>query len=209
MGIKILSFLLYLILRLINLSYRYKFINLEVFENSKKAHPQGIHAAAFWHQNIIGVFLAHLGKHYAVMASASKDGELIAGALKRVGHHPVRGSSSRGGKKALDLMIEKMKNESLSSVLTVDGPRGPAHKCKRGVIELARQTGAQIIPVTAVADRYWSFKSWDKFRLPKPFSVVTVIYGEPFAVPSNTSIQEFTYYQEKVETILNKLEETI
>ncbi len=191
-----------------NLSYRYKFINNEVFEGSKNHHLQKIHACAFWHQNIIAVFLAHLGEHYLVMASASKDGELIAGALKRVGHHPVRGSSKRGGGQALELMIERMKKESLSSVLTVDGPRGPARKCKRGVIELARQTGALIQPIHARADRYWTFNSWDKFRLPKPFSTITVVYGEPIAIPSNTSSEELTYFQEKVETILNRLDET-
>lgn len=191
-----------------NLSYRYKFINREIFEGSKNHHPQKIHACAFWHQNIIATFLAHLGEHYVIMASASKDGELIANAIKWVGHHPVRGSSKRGGAQALELMIEKMKKENLSSVLTVDGPRGPARKCKRGVIELARQTGALIQPIHARADRYWTFNSWDKFRLPKPFSTITVVYGEPIAVPSNTGPEELTHYQEKVETVLNRLEET-
>ena len=207
MAIKLLSILLYLIIRLLNLSYRYKFINREVFEKSKKAHPQGIHACAFWHQNIIATFLAHLGESYVVMASASKDGELIANALKWVGHHPVRGSSKRGGTQALELMIEKMKTESLCSVLTVDGPRGPSKKCKRGVVEIAKQTGALIQPIYAIAESFWIFNSWDKFRLPKPFTTVRVLYGEPLKVPSNITIEEITHYQELVEQALNKLEE--
>ncbi len=208
MGTKLLSFVLFIIIRLLNWSYRYRFPNREVFEKSKINHPQGIHACAFWHQNIIATFLAHLGEHYVIMASASKDGELIANAIKWVGHHPVRGSSKRGGAQALELMIEKMKKESLSSALTVDGPRGPVRKCKRGVIELARQTGALIQPIHARADRYWTFNSWDKFRLPKPFSTITVVYGEPIEVPSNTGPEDLTHYQEKVETVLNRLEET-
>lgn len=207
MATKLLSILLYVIIRLLNLSYRYKFINREVFENSKKQNPQGIHTCALWHQNIIAVFLAHLGESYVVMASASKDGELIAGALKWVGHHPVRGSSKRGGSQALDLLIEKMKKENLSSVLTIDGPRGPAKKCKRGIIEIAKQTGVLIQPIHAVANNFWTFNSWDKFRLPKPFSTIQVIYGEPLSVPSNISLEEVTQYQEKIEQILNQLEQ--
>jgi len=209
MIIKLLSMLLYLTVRLLHLSYRYKFINKEVFEKSKKAHPQGFHTCAFWHQNIVPTFLSHLAHPYILMASSSKDGELITGALRRVGHHPVRGSSKRGGTKALENMIEKMKTESLCSALTVDGPRGPAKKCKRGIVEIAKQTGALILPVYAEADHYWSFNSWDKFRLPKPFTTIHILYGEAISVPNTIELSEVITYQEKVEQALLGLEEKI
>ncbi len=209
MKIKFLSLLLYWIVRLLHVSYRYRFLNREVFEGSKQSHPQKIHAVAFWHQNIISTFLAHLDVSYVLMASASKDGELIASAAKRVGHDLVRGSSKRGGAQALELMIKKMKSEGLSGALTVDGPRGPAKKCKRGVIELATQIPCLIQPILSVSDAYWTFNSWDKFRLPKPFSKIYTLYGNPISVPENISMDDVVIYQEQVEKELLRMEEQI
>ena len=103
-------------------------------------------------------------------------------------------------------MIEMMRIKHIPAVLTIDGPRGPAKKCKRGIVEIAKQTGAMIQPIHAEASSYWIFNSWDKFRLPKPFSTIYVLYVEPIAVDSQITLDQVPFFQEKVEQNLLQLE---
>ena len=117
-----------------------------------------------------------------LLVSPSFDGELITRSAAKIGMKAIRGSSSRGGKKALDLLIEKT-HDGLVSAITVDGPKGPAYLPKRGIFHLAAQTGAPIVPLMAIGESYWTaHKSWDRLRLPKPFSKVYVFWGKPMSI---------------------------
>ncbi|MFH1123245.1 MAG: lysophospholipid acyltransferase family protein [Pseudomonadota bacterium] len=109
------------------------------------------------------------------MISQSMDGDIIAGVARRTGWCPVRGSSSKGGKEALKVMIGRLKETGLAAHI-MDGPRGPIGRVKRGAIRLALEANAVIVPFYVSADRAWFFKSWDRFFLPKPFARVTLRY---------------------------------
>ncbi|WP_285904921.1 lysophospholipid acyltransferase family protein [Pseudodesulfovibrio pelocollis] len=140
---------------------------------------------ALWHGEIFPVtgFGHTISSDLVTFVSQSRDGEVIARIIERLGHVTVRGSSSRGGVKALLQAVRIMAEQHRMGVFTVDGPRGPRHKPKGGVIYLAQKAGAAIVPLRAYPERAKVFtKSWDHFVLPMPFSRCPVYVGKPMEV---------------------------
>ena len=154
-----------------------------------------------WHQQFFS-FIRHFQSYRdhwpSLMISKSTDGEMIAGVATLSGWHPVRGSSSKGGRKALDQMVVQLRETGLSAHI-LDGPRGPIGRVKNGAISLAQSAGARIVPVYAFADNAWFFKSWDRFFLPKPFSRVTIRFGEMLTVPKTSDPQQFEAQRKNLE----------
>jgi lysophospholipid acyltransferase (LPLAT)-like uncharacterized protein len=171
-------------------SFLYRFIRLYSstfkmeIENEKKwmdfFRSGGRVLLCTWHQHFFSA-IRHFQKYRdfkpALMISKSSDGEIIAGVAEKSGWHTVRGSSSRGGKEALRMMINHLSQKRLAGHI-VDGPKGPAGNVKAGVIQLAHAADAAIIPFYISADRAWYFNSWDSFFIPKPFARVIVSFGE-------------------------------
>jgi lysophospholipid acyltransferase (LPLAT)-like uncharacterized protein len=133
-----------------------------------------------WHQQVFPT-LAYIRNFRELspplMISLSNDGDIGAGIVQRAGWTPVRGSSSKGGMKALKQMIREIRRARMAGHI-VDGPRGPAGTIKPGTISLALAARAAIVPVSISADRAWFFNSWDRFMLPKPFSEIQFVFGE-------------------------------
>lgn len=137
---------------------------------------------ALWHDELFP--LLHLVRDLQVVTvvSQSNDGELLAQVLGRLGFATARGSSSRGGVKAL-LKASRLMRKGYCGAVSVDGPRGPRHKVKEGAIFLANRTPAKIVPTRVFMSNAKVFeKAWDKFQLPYPFSSVRIVFGEPYAV---------------------------
>ena len=133
-----------------------------------------------WHQQFfsgIRHFRNYRNFTPCIMISQSKDGDIIAGVARRCGWHPVRGSSSKGGKAALTKAIGQLRQMKLAAHI-VDGPQGPMGKVKAGAILLAQATDSVLVPFSVAAQKAWHFKSWDRFFIPKPFSRVTLRFGE-------------------------------
>lgn len=141
---------------------------------------------ALWHGRMFLSIQAHRGEGIVTMASRSKDGEIIAGWLERNGYAVVRGSTTRGGGEALRRMVRSVRS-GRHAALTVDGPKGPPRIVQPGVVQLARLTGAWILPITSSASRPRFLASWDRYLLPLPFSRGFVAYGEPFPIPREMS----------------------
>lgn len=182
------SLLLYAISRLLHSSYRYRFSGNLILQNLKKNNQNFIFS--IYHQNLLAGILAQTGYAHIVIVSQSKDAEGVAYACKKLGHKVVRGSSKKGnnnknGKVAKDEMIERLK-EGYPGAVTVDGPKGPAFKAKPGIIDMAIKSGSVIVPYIVQPESFWEFKSWDKFRLAKPFSKIFISYGEPISIEIET-----------------------
>jgi lysophospholipid acyltransferase (LPLAT)-like uncharacterized protein len=139
---------------------------------------------ALWHGRMYLSIQAHRKQGIVTMASQSKDGELIARWLEKNGYVVVRGSTTRGGGQALREMVRQVRS-GRHAALTVDGPKGPARVVQPGAVQLARLTGAWILPITSSASRPHFFASWDRYLLPYPFSKAVVAYGEPFPIPED------------------------
>jgi lysophospholipid acyltransferase (LPLAT)-like uncharacterized protein len=137
---------------------------------------------SLWHGRMFLPIQAHRHQGIVTMASQSEDGEIIARWLEKNGYRVVRGSTSRGGGEALRQMVRQVRS-GRHAALTVDGPKGPPRVVQPGVLQLARLTGAWILPITYSSARPRFFQSWDRYLLPKPFSRNVVAYGEPFPVP--------------------------
>lgn len=137
---------------------------------------------AMWHGDELG--LVCFGRFYplATMTSWSKDGELMNYVLRKLGFETARGSSSRGGARALRGLM-RLARRGYSPVITVDGPRGPVHKAKPGVLELARVTGLPVFPCAMACSRHIPLhRSWDLADLPMPFAKVLIYWGEPIEI---------------------------
>jgi lysophospholipid acyltransferase (LPLAT)-like uncharacterized protein len=125
----------------------------------------------------------------AALVSASKDGAILAEVLANFGIETIRGSSSRRGPQAL-LEATSWLEKNYNVAITPDGPRGPCYQVHLGIVQLAQLSGCPIIPVCSRIHRKYTFKSWDRFQIPLPFSRCDLKYGEPFYVPREASDEE-------------------
>ncbi|MGB7202924.1 MAG: lysophospholipid acyltransferase family protein [Pyrinomonadaceae bacterium] len=140
----------------------------------------------FWHDRIfLGTYFWRK-RGIVVMTSKSFDGEYIARFIQRFGYGAIRGSSSRGGSRALVEMIKAMRS-GLPMAFTIDGPRGPKYEAKLGPVFLAKKTGNPILPFIVEPKSFWQAKSWDKMHLPKPFTKALLIIGEPIYVAADVT----------------------
>jgi hypothetical protein len=159
--------------------------------------------AAFWHYGIIYTIFQSNGLPWVCMVSASKDGEYISRILEGLGYRTVRGSKGGGGVGALKGMVKAVR-EGLNAAIVADGSKGPARKVQSGAILLASITGAPIVPVMWAADKYIVFRSWDRTVLPKPFSRIEFMYGEPIYIPKKMEADALEKYRVEVEKKLNE-----
>lgn len=137
---------------------------------------------AMWHGDETGLICFSRYYHLSAMTSWSKDGELMDYVLRRLGFATSRGSSSRGGSRALRGLV-RLAREGWSPVITVDGPRGPIYRAKPGTLELARITGLPIFPCALACSHSRTMeRSWDQARVPLPFSRVMMYWGEPIVI---------------------------
>lgn len=135
-----------------------------------------------WHNNVSTGAWAIRNQNIGIMISNSKDGEFINRCVEKFGNYGLRGSSSKGAMKATKSALKHLKNGS-SIAVTPDGPRGPKHKLQDGVLFLAAASGAPIIPFHIECSRQTVFKkSWDKHKIPRLFSTVNIMIGEPIWV---------------------------
>ena len=202
MKIKILANIIYYFIRLLNLTYRYEFVGLENKADAQSRHPQKTFIYALWHQNLIGAIFSHIGERFSMVVSESKDGELVAVTCERFGHLPARGSSTRGGRKAL---IEIVRNVSsgIPGAITVDGPKGPLYDVKLGIVEVAKLCHCSILPLSPYPTQYWELKSWDHFRVPKPFSKIIVVVGHPINLLDSTKKEDFPTIAQQIKDALH------
>ena len=157
-----------------------------------------------WHQQFFS-FVHHFREyrdyHPGLMISQSKDGALIAGVAHHMGWQTIRGSSSRGGLEAMRGMIQHIHDHHLGAHI-LDGPRGPVGVVKKGIIHMAQETDAVIVPVTVDAQSIWQFQSWDRFFIPKPFSRVCINFGDVFVLPPHDTPESFESQRMRLEGIM-------
>ncbi len=162
---------------------------------------------AFWHGRLLPLSYLHRDEGARVLASEHKDGELLGRVIERLGFGHVRGSSTRGGTKAILSMTDAVR-EGFDVALTVDGPRGPRFEAKPGAIEVAKLTGAPIIPVTTASRRHKTFASWDAFELPWPFTRVRIEYAEAIRVPRDADGEVFESVRRALDASLRRITES-
>ncbi len=136
---------------------------------------------AFWHGRILPATYYFRRRGIVVITSENFDGEWIARIIERFGYGTARGSTSRGAKRAMLQLMRAMRNGHAAG-FTVDGPRGPARVVQPGAVWLAGATGNPVLPFHLEASSHWTMRSWDQTQIPRPFSTISLVIGEPMEV---------------------------
>jgi hypothetical protein len=160
---------------------------------------------AFWHGRILPATVYFKRRGIIVITSENFDGEWIAGIIERFGYGTARGSTTRGGVRALVQLKHDMQGGK-PAAFTLDGPRGPARVAQPGAVWLAKATGNPIVPFHIEASRFWTANSWDRTQVPKPYTTVAIAIGEPFHVASNADESGIESSRQALEARLRALE---
>ena len=166
---------------------------------------------ALWHgyQWGLGLFAKEERAKINILISQSNDGEIISRLCDHLGFKLIRGSLKRGGDTALREMIKSVEDGE-SIAFTVDGPKGPAQKIKKGLIKLAKLSKAPIIPIIPYTKRKISFNSWDKCQVPTTiFMKSSFIFGDPVYVPADADENQEEELRQKIEDYMFELEKDL
>jgi lysophospholipid acyltransferase (LPLAT)-like uncharacterized protein len=161
---------------------------------------------AFWHGRILPATFYFRRRGIVVITSENFDGEWIARIIERFGYGTARGSTTRGGRKAMVQLVRAMRAGKPAG-FTLDGPRGPARLAQPGAVWLAHATGNPILPFHLEAERAWTLRSWDRTQIPKPFASVALVIGEPIAVAADAADDELESARAMLERRLAELEQ--
>ena len=194
-----------LLVRLLSATYRYCLVDTENEQHVLDVHGSVVYAS--WHQRFFaGITFFATRKPIAIMISQSRDGEMIARVVDMLGWQSVRGSSSKGGVRALK-KIRSLAGQGFRFGHIVDGPQGPFGVVKPGLLTIAQFADAPVLPVIITAQRRWTFDSWDRFMVPKPFSRVILRFVPPISVPRRLPPENFEALRLGIEEKLKRLYE--
>ncbi|HEX5438216.1 MAG TPA: lysophospholipid acyltransferase family protein [Gemmatimonadaceae bacterium] len=172
-----------IVMRLLASTWRMRQVNRSPMESIRQCGRPVI--LALWHGEMLPLLWHHRREDISILISEHADGEIIARVAHSLGYPTVRGSTSRGAGRAL-LGLCRVVESGRDVAITPDGPRGPTHQFAPGALVVAQRTGAPIIPLRVFAPRAWRLRSWDRFLIPRPFSRITVSYGNPVYVTAAT-----------------------
>ncbi|MFN0206226.1 MAG: lysophospholipid acyltransferase family protein [Planctomycetota bacterium] len=161
----------------------------------------------FWHGDLMVPAYAHRGRGTVVLVSGHRDGMMLGKILDNLGFSCVVGSITRGGALALRGLLTNAK-KGADLCVPPDGPKGPIHKAKKGVLYLASRSGLPVIPAGIAASSAWRLRSWDRMLIPKPFSKVIIYVGEAMHVPPDIDGEELNQWALKLELAINKARDT-
>lgn len=180
-------------------TWRYKIINED---RLLKLQAEGKTAViAIWHDQLLPLTFSWRGRNLATIASQSKDGDLITDMLMRWGYSVARGSSTRGGLRAL-ISVKKFMDKGHSVAVTVDGPLGPRHEVKSGAVYVAKISKSPLMPVLFHSKWMVRFKSWDRFVLPLPFAKINMVITDFVSVTDDISPEGLEQDRLKLQKIM-------
>lgn len=157
-----------------------------------------------WHDRIFAGTYYLRDRGLVVMSSISLDAEYTARCIQRFGFGVIKGSSTRGGTRALIEMSRLMKT-GVPMAFTIDGPRGPKYEAKPGPALLAKLTGNPMLPFSVQVKKFWTINSWDKFQIPRPFTRTKIFFAEPIFVSPVADANELEQKRVELQEALNKL----
>ncbi len=170
--------------------------------HTPKQMPKTPVIISFWHEYILFsslIFKTTMQKDdkCSVIISEHFDGNMIANTVKFFGIDSIRGSSTRGGIKAIKESF-KLLDRGECVAITPDGPRGPRRSVADGIVAISQKKDVNIVAYSYKASSFWRLKSWDKFLIPKPFSRVDFYISEPFSLSGLSSDEAKEYIKERL-----------
>jgi lysophospholipid acyltransferase (LPLAT)-like uncharacterized protein len=199
---RLIGWLGYIAIRAIGPTVRWRSEGDSHLEDIRKSGHRAIFT--FWHGRIFPATYYWRHRGIVVMTSMNRDGDAIAQCIRRLGYGAARGSSSRGGFRALAEMAREIR-QGRDCAFTIDGPRGPKYIAKQGPVLLARKTGAAIFCFHISMKYKIQLKSWDEFQIPLPFTPAVVLKAAPIWVPADSSEPHLRDLHQQMQTTLDKL----
>jgi lysophospholipid acyltransferase (LPLAT)-like uncharacterized protein len=203
--LNVLPGMVYLFLLLLRRSMSFKQVNREAIDRLWLDGRSVI--VCFWHGRLLAMPFASAKVPAKVLISRHGDGEFIARIVSYFGFGAVRGSHRKASVSSLREILSELKQGTTIGI-TPDGPKGPRHQVKPGIVELAKMTRSPIVPVTYGASRKKVFASWDRFLLPYPFSRILFLWGDPIYVASDARADAIEETRKELEGKLVSLTET-
>ncbi|MGQ0712442.1 MAG: lysophospholipid acyltransferase family protein [Gemmatimonadaceae bacterium] len=194
------------LVRVLASTWRLRIINAEAHRRVQAAGQPVIFT--FWHGKMLPLLWQHRKRDTAIVISEHGDGEIIARIAHSLGYRSVRGSSSRGGERALLGTVRELQ-EGHDVAFTPDGPRGPLESFAPGALIVAQRTGAPLVFITVDAPHAWRLRSWDRFLIPKPFARVLIAYEDPLYVEAPTTraaAEQWPEWQQRLRDLVARYE---
>lgn len=189
-------------IRIIHRTCRFEIVGKENYRMLQEAKEPVI--AAFWHFCYPSILYFFRDQGYLTIISRSRDGEVAARMVKRLGYFPFRGSPGKGGASALKGIISAFR-DGPGGGFVADGSQGPAQVAQRGLMLLALHSGSPMVAVSISANRCWRFRTWDRTLLPKPFAKVAVAFGPITRIEPGASSAQIEECRVQLERTLNEI----
>ena len=193
----------YPVLRALGATWTWKVTGADHLDAIAARGLQPIHS--FWHGRILPATVYFQRRGIVVITSENYDGEWIARIIAKFGYGTARGSTSRGGPKALLRLVREVKSKGVA--FTLDGPRGPREVAQPGAIWLAKATGNPLLPFHAEAASSWTLNSWDRTQIPKPYTTVAMAIAEPLYVPRDADDVALEHWRQRLQQSLAQCRE--
>jgi lysophospholipid acyltransferase (LPLAT)-like uncharacterized protein len=181
-----------------SLRYRCRFLAPEANPHLPGQQKRFIYA--FWHEAILLPAYQYGGLPLKVLISKHADGELISQVCRFLHFDTIRGSTTRGGIRAVREILGLAGRYNVA--ITPDGPRGPRRQVQAGLMYLAARTGMSVVPVGFACHRCWRLPSWDRFMVPWPFSPAVAVFGQPHAVPASAGRDDLEAHRRAFESAM-------
>ena len=184
-------------------SLRKRILSKDVEEKDGWVSPPGL-IGLVWHQRLFTLATSFPDTGFKTLVSPHADGEMLAKIVEGIGHDAIRGSTTRRSVAAIRELIRTNK-EYVRIGITPDGPRGPPRRIQQGAIYLASKTGLPILITGIGLAKSWTFNSWDRFKLPKPFSRILLHMGDLIEIPPDLNRKEIEEWRQKIERAMREL----
>lgn len=201
---RIISTLCYWYVKFVAMTTRWEKRNIDVFYDNLKTHKAVIFIA--WHGRVaFAPYFWNRSSKLSALVSPHRDGQLIAGLLKRFGIENISGSTNENPRSAAVRLLRELKNNASIAIIP-DGPRGPSLTMTMSPVYYAKTTGKPIIGMTySIAKSRFLSKSWDRMLFPLPFQKGIVAVTKPFFIPKNIPKDELEKYRQQIEDEMNNL----
>jgi lysophospholipid acyltransferase (LPLAT)-like uncharacterized protein len=198
---RLISLFLSTVIKLLSMTWRIRYAGKEVYEELCRSGKAFI--IVFWHGEMLMGWFYHRNMGYSCLVSMSRDGDILAEILTYWKYRVIRGSSSRGGKDARDMMEQVVRSGDVL-VVTPDGPRGPRYEMKMGAIRTAQKAGVPLLPVRFFTSRSYSARSWDRFVIPLPFASISIRYLEPRIINPSLEGGELSGFKDMIQASMQQ-----
>jgi len=183
------------------LDYKAAFYDPAVDPTDLRCGQNGLYV--FWHENILIPLYMRGHCNLAMLMSQHRDADLLSRLALHFGFRFVRGSTRRGGDRALRELVRLAGRSHLT--ITPDGPRGPRRKLAAGPIYLASKTGMPLVLMGLGYDRPWRAPTWDRFAIPRPFTRARAVLSPPITLPPDLDRDGIEHYRQRIEALLERM----